>query len=294
MQEPTRLRLDPEQPPGLRQALDAELARPLEHDLGAMKAALMAKTTSSAGLLTGALPKLIGLAALVGAGAWWLTRAPEPEPPPPAPPAVVAAEPEAAPAPRRSLLEQARWPAEDPAGDEVPAEAAPTPEPEADEDPAEAPALAADPPPRSQPPEPASEPAPDEASLLAAELAAYGAGRDALASGDFEAAAEAFSDYLAEYPEGRLSAEATLGQLEALHRSGNPVEVRRLAEEALNQPALESRKAEVLRVLAEAEVMDGACDAAERAFERAAEEGAELTEDDVRGALEACERRSMR
>jgi len=287
MHEPARLRVDPDTPSALREALDAEIAAPLGHDLVAMKAALTTQVSSSSAIAALA-PKLLALLAVAGVGAWWLTRPPELAAPPAKTTAVEIAAPEAAPAaPRRSLIPE-RLPVEATAAAPRP-EPAPEPEP----DPAPAPIAKAAAPARSAPPAPEPEPE-DEASRLAAELALYGEGRDALAAGEHEAAAEAFEQYRTQYPEGSLRAEATLGQLEALHRAERPDRVRDLATHALEDPALAPRRAEVLRVLAEAEVMDGRCEPAADAYRAAREAGAELGDDDVQGALEACERGAMR
>ncbi|MCA9552983.1 MAG: hypothetical protein KC933_23305, partial [Myxococcales bacterium] len=85
-----------------------------------------------------------------------------------------------------------------------------------------------------------------------------------------------------------------LGHLEALHRAGRADAAVAQAKALLGAPGLAGRRAEVLRVLAEAEVLRGRCDEARAAFEQAREAGADITEDAVQGALQACARRSPR
>lgn len=282
MQEPIRLRHDPAEPVALRQALESEFNAPLAHDLGALRAGLMHEVASAGpatlgqGLSAGGLALLVALAA---ASAVWMTRAVEPTLTAAPTPNLALAPPPIPTLPRAVAPEPASPPGASPESAAIPALDAARPEPR----------------PAHRPRPDRAAPAPQPAkSRLAEEMAAYELAQAALTDGQYREAAERFAGYLHAYPDGALVNEATLSRLEALHRAERPAEVAQLARQVLQDGLLVSRRAEVLRVLAEAEVMRGHCAEAETAFEQAGEAGAKLEATVVQSALQACEGRAMR
>ncbi len=291
MKEPIRLRLDPEQPAGLRSALDAEVAAPLGHDLMALKQGLSAQIAAGVSPASGALGAFKGLAVMLALGtvaAWWwsqpeparLTQAPRPQ--------------AAAPAPLR--IAPAVASAEQPKPDQATAvQLAVTPPSVAQDKPATRDAHpVSNPGARPETKAPAPAPAEAPASSLAAQMALYGDAQAALEAQQWQRAEAGFAQYLSAYADGSLVTEATLGRLEALHQAARFAEVSRNARAILNDGRLAGRHAEIQRVLAEAEVMQGHCETAQTAYQRARALGASVSDDDVNGAIQACEGRAMR
>lgn len=291
MKEPIRLRLDPEQPASLRSALDAEVAAPLGHDLMALKQGLGGQISAGVSPASGALGALKGLAVMLALGtvaAWWwsqpeparLTRAPRPEAATPAPVRI---------APAVANAEQPNPPQADAA------QLALTPRPVAQEKPTPRGAhRISNPGARPAATEPAPAPTQAPASSLAAQMALYAGAQAALEAQQWAKAEAGFTQYLSAYAEGSLVTEATLGRLEALHQAARFAEVSRSARAILNDGRLAGRHAEIQRVLAEAEVMQGHCAQAQTAYQRARALGASVSDDDVQGAIQACEGRAMR
>lgn len=283
---PTRLIHDPETPGAMRAALEAEIAAPVGHDLAALRTAVTTPG-ATAGFSGSLAAKGLALLLLTGAGVWWFFD----EPSGPSAAAIAVAQPatpspEVAPAPAPVAEAERAGPA--PRAAEATTELATTPRRAVTAPAPRAPRRA----PRPTPP--GASKAADPGSNLAAQLALYGEGRDALHAERFDDAADAFDRYRTKYPQGSLRTEATLGELEALHRAERPARVRKVVTEALASPAFATRRAELLRVLGEAEVMAGRCQQAAAAFERAEQAGATLDAAQTKAALEACERRAMR
>lgn len=284
MHDPIRLRHDPAQPAAMRSAIQAEIAAPMGGDLAALKASLGQQIASGAsGSVLGVGPKLVLLLGLGALGAWWLQTGPTT----PAAPIAVAAEAPKPPAELHALVavpvQPLAMPPEPPSL-EVEAPTAALLQPE--QAPAPRPTLRAR--------RPAPIPEAPKPSGLAAEMAAYQSAQNALSAGHYLPAAAHFADYLKTYPEGSLVDEATLGQLEALHHAKQPAKVVALAQSILNTERIPERHAEVLRVVAEAEVMRGHCESAKKAFAQAKDKGADVTASDLQGALQTCESRAMR
>lgn len=296
MKEPIRLRLDPEQPAGLRSALDAEIAAPLAHDLIALKQGLGAHIASGASPASGALSALKGVAVMLALGtvaAWWwsqpeparLTEAPRPEAAVRAPVRIAQTAPAVASEQTASADEAAAT------------QLAVNPVPAPHNQPARPnPKAASIPVARHDQGDPAPAPERPQApgSSLAAQMALYAEAQTALEAQQWAKAEAGFAEYLGAYADGSLVTEATLGRLEALHQAGRFAEVSRSAQAILNDGRLAGRHAEIQRVLAEAEVMQGHCAQAKTAYQRARALGASVSDDDVHGAVQACEGGAMR
>ncbi len=284
MHDPIRLRDDPAQPVALRAALKAEIASPIPIDLAAMKAGLGQQISA------GAAPSALGLGSkvliLLGLSAiavLWLRPTTNLAPQnvqivaapvvAVAPPAALAELPPSKPATLRALPEPAATVETSNPPDVEPRRQTTKARPKA-------------------PTRPAAT-APNKLSGLAAQMAQYQSAQSALSEGRYVPAATHFATYLQVYPHGTLVDEATLGQLEALHRAKQPAKVVALAKTILAAERIPERHAEVLRVLGEAEVMRGHCDAARRAFEKAITLGSTIRTSTLKSALQACESRAM-
>ncbi len=122
--------------------------------------------------------------------------------------------------------------------------------------------------------------APAPVADLAAQMALYDRGKDALDSGAVGPAIAAFREYRRRFPNGQLAREATVSLLEALVRGRRDAAVVALTKRMLGRPAYAGRRTELLRVRADALVRLGRCDEAETAFSHAGVDG--------RAALERC------
>lgn len=92
------------------------------------------------------------------------------------------------------------------------------------------------PPPAPSAPSPSVESRPAlRSSTLAAEVDAVDAARSALARGDARAALSELDAYARVYPRGKLSIEAEVLRIDALHKSGQSQAAKRLAEQFLRQ-----------------------------------------------------------
>ena len=194
---------------------------------------------------------------------------PEPTDVPAAPPTVVSpTEEAAAPVPSMPAPEEAR--AEGAPSPALPPTEAPAPPPEVAEEPPSPEAVDAATEPatdgvaEASPPTDAATQTPAAAppSGLRAELEAYDRGVHALGDGELPTARAAFERYLADWPEGRLRDEASLGLLRTLVQLGDHAAVEAIAVTIQEQPSLAARRDEVVRMRAENLVWLERCDLA--------------------------------
>ncbi|MCC7069877.1 MAG: hypothetical protein IT383_01055 [Deltaproteobacteria bacterium] len=192
MSDPRRLLDDPEAPAELKAALAAERHVGALYDPSALGARVAQAVAAGAPLSAGAM-----------AHAWWLG---------PKALIVTAAVSAALGAGGHAVYIAATAPST------VPPVVAPAPAPMATA-PA-APIVPVEPVPASSTPAPAAPRAPRAPAALADELRLYERGEAALVEGHYEVAVRELERYLGEFPKGTLRAEAELGLVQALAKSG--------------------------------------------------------------------------
>ena len=271
MRSPRRLVDDPSTSTDLRDALSSEAELVEDHDLEALRARITQGTPAGAPLPAGPRgPRgwwVVGVsgitAAIVTLGLQSL-QSPQTVPVwiPTAPIGIL--ETEAMEAPVRTEVQPG---VETPSIEEAAQPAVRAIEPAAMPLPAPVPTLAApEPDPVAAIEWPAIEEAPAPSSVpsnaLAKELATYNVALDAASRRDWSIARDAYTTYLATWPNGHLVTEARLGLLTATVESSSPAAAEALASDLLRNGALGSRRNDVELVRAEALVQLGRCDEA--------------------------------
>lgn len=102
----------------------------------------------------------------------------------------------------------------------------------------------------------------DSSGDLARQLAAFEVGEDQYAEGDHQAALTAYEAYLERWPNGHFRAEAELSRLRAVASLGDAAAAQRLAARLADDPALASRRAEILSLRLSALGRLGRCEEA--------------------------------